>query len=173
MLNKLCKNLLICLLSIIVCGGCSSGEVPTHLVSVTTTPYTIVSEQPNGKLGEKISTTNFYLTATEFEYAESYERQADTGYQYLAVEVQIESRVDNFEDYKLIYARLQDNDGHTYFASFTGKEPFFEDSGPLKKGAIVKGWITFQVPKNSGDFWLIYESPEHPEDGNIVIDLKK
>jgi len=124
--------------------GCSSiNEMPGTFTIVTSTSYGPVSGQP------------------------------ETGNKFIAIKLEVESRVDNFEDFNSSYARLQDKDGNIYFRILAGKEPWLPAQHELVKGSIVTGWITFEVPDSVHELWLIYQSFQRPDNKPIIIDLTK
>lgn len=156
-----------------ICTGCNLFDTPSYQV-VTSTPYSAPSAQLDGIIGDKIPALDFYLTVTEIETANSYNNlQPKKGNKYIAVELEIESRVDNFEDFNSLYARIKDKDGNLYLVIFGGKEPWIPVQNPLKKGAKVKGWVTFEIPEKRNEFWLIYQSFQYPESRPIIIDITK
>jgi len=173
MLRRLLGILLVILVLAVIWGSYNLTNRPSTFTVVTSTPYRPLSGQPDGKIGDKITTWDYHLMVTGFEEANSYDDDdAGIGNKYVAVELEFESRVDNFEDFNSLYATLQNQDA-VYPQVFAVKHPFFEEPYNLSKGSRITGWITYEVPKTAEGFWLVYQSFQHPKDKPIIIDLTK
>jgi hypothetical protein len=150
--------------------ACNTVSQPQYVV-VTTTPISAISEAPDGKIGDQISTNDFNLTVLSVEEASSFENDTPKeGNKYVTVEIEIESRRDNY-DVNPLYARLQDSNSNVYFLIFGGKDPFLEASYGMSKGAKVSGWITYEVPKMADTFLFIYQPWDAAQP--VIVSLNK
>lgn len=166
-------HIFLAILFISVFSACDAVSQPQQLVAITMAPPIAISGKPDGQIGDQIETDVLTFTVLSLDDAISYDvRKPETGNKFIAVEIEIESHIDNFE-LNPLDARLQDSNGKVYFLMFGGKEPSLKRQDGLAKGAKVRGWINYEVPETVKGLWLIYEPVFSTPSKTIIVNLEK
>ena len=133
-----------------------------------------ILEEPDGIIGDRISTKDFTLSVISVEEKVSYgSDKPKTGNKYISIEVNYECLVDYCKA-DSFYARIQDSDGNIYFIpSDKGKAPSLESNFVLSKGNNINRWITYEVPETAKNFLFIYEVYDSTDSQRTIIRLEK
>jgi len=146
--------------------GCTSNTKP----EITNNP--IPSQQTQTfKVGEKIKLGDYYLTVNGFEdyIEENPFGQPKEGNKLFAVDVTVENNGTEPKSYNELDFEIQDSTSYIYTSSIASKEPTLH-SGDLQSSRNVRGWITFEIPKNTLGLELIYQ-PDWWDAGQIIVKL--
>ncbi len=128
------------------------------------------------KIGDSIRQGDYVLTVHGIAdnvppEADIYDRPKE-GNKYYAVDVTIENKGSDVISYNVIYFKLQDSEGYTYDYTGAYKKPWF-GYGDLQLDRKVRGWITFEIPKNLSNLELIFQPiTNNPFDTvQIIVEL--
>jgi len=167
------------LLSVVISACSSSPTQPprSQLIVVTTTPPGVISEDPQGKIGDQVVADNFSVTVVSVEEFKDYSlSKPEPRNLFLAVELLVQSNDPIGIDVNPLFARIQDTSGNIYAAVFGGKGPMLETrmgANQLLEEEEVRGWVTFEIPENAKDLMLVYQPVSLTSDVNVRIDLKR
>jgi hypothetical protein len=126
----------------------------------SSTQNTTVTQTTTYKIGDSVQSGDYVLTVHGIAdnvppETDIYDRPKE-GNKYYAVEVTVENKGSDVISYNVIYFKLQDSEGYTYDYTGAYKKPWF-GYGDLQPGRKVRGWITFEIPKNSSNLELIFQ----------------
>ena len=117
------------------------------------------------KLGDKIVTAYGVAKYTEPNQF----MQPEENNKYMVVDISIENAGTGAISYNTLYFEFQDSNGYIYSRTIVSKEPYF-GQGTLQPGRKARGFIVYEVPKNSSGFELIFTS-SGLNNGQIIINL--
>lgn len=158
-------SLIFCLIFVF---GCSSNTKPEPANNQTPPPQ----QTQTFKVGDKIKLGDYYLTVNGFEdyVDENPFIQPEEGNKFFIVDVTIENNGAEPKSYNELDFEIQDSVSYIYDSYLSLKEPSLQ-SGDLQPGRNVRGWITFEIPKNAQGLELIYQ-PDWWDAGQIIVKLE-
>ena len=115
-----------------------------------------------GQIGETIALNGYTLTVNSVQKLDNFDTSNDIGKAkagniMLAVDITIGSNKAKGVSANGLYASVKDGQGYKYdFTVFGQKEPRIAGTNDIPAGDKVRGWITFEVPKNATGFMLEY-----------------
>lgn len=165
---KFIKNFLLVIAFIFVIIILAAIAIPNYLhmkpgitqPQQSSTQNTKITQTTTYKIGDSVQSGDYVLTVhgiadNVLPETDIYDRPKE-GNKYYAVEVTVENKGSDVISYNVIYFKLQDSEGYTYDYTGSYKEPWL-GYGDLQPGRKVRGWITFEIPKNSSNLELIFQ----------------
>jgi hypothetical protein len=138
----------------------NQSTAPTALPTIRSIPTPTALPQPvKGKIGDTLSQNGYIITVNSAEKSEKYGDYsvAKNGNIFLAADITIQSDKDKDISANIFQVSLKDNQGYKYDIAFSGKSPQLASQNDIPKGDKVRGWVTFEVPKNVKGFTLEYK----------------
>lgn len=136
----------------------------TTTAAATTAAKPAAATAAAGKVGQlgMVKQSGYVLTVNTLEKKSTIsvaglDLSAKAGFQYITLDVTILSEADEDVDANTLYATLKDANGASYNASLLGREPELPTQNNVAKGQMVRGWLTFEVPKSTTGLVFIYE----------------
>lgn len=101
---------------------------------------------------------NVYLIINQKGFYNSGELvfQPKSGFVYYALDITVKSKSSIQISYNLFYFKLKDKQGYEYTPALCDLEPQF-GSGYISLNEKARGFVVFEVPKSSSEFYLFYE----------------
>lgn len=161
--TSLKKKILIGIGIILVIGAIANSNksnqpkiVGTNQQSPETKEETEDKTPTSFKIGDIINYENYTVTVKEMADCVG-TLKAQEGNKYIIFDVLQENSSDQEANYNLLNFKAQDQKDFVYNPTFFGcKNPSFT-SGVLEKGQKSRGYVTFEVPKDSTITTLIYK----------------
>jgi hypothetical protein len=126
-----------------------------------------------GKVGQKLEYKGYALTVLSVDTADDYSgaRAARAGNKLVAVEVLVESGVARGAHWDADHSRLATRDGTLHKARSTGKAPVAQPVQDIPKGASVRGWVTYEIPKGIRVARFEFELPSAFDNVILKVEL--
>ena len=114
-----------------------------------------------GKIGQTMTLKGYQITVNGIEKKDNFGTsdftKAKDGNTFIAVDLTVASTQDKGVNPNGLSATLKDGNGYKYSIKPTGyKEPLFPGQNDLPAGDKVRGWVTYEVPKNATGLVLEY-----------------
>ncbi|MDD3647551.1 MAG: DUF4352 domain-containing protein [Candidatus Dojkabacteria bacterium] len=165
----------------LLCGGCIFFTVIVGDTNNANEPTKVgdsnSSSQQQGekefKIGDKVKLGDIQLEVKEFDanvISDNEYIQPSEGMKYVAVDVKVTYLGGGSESVDSYDFSLSDEEGYSYdYSWYDLKSPKLE-SKTLSKDMIVRGWLTFEVSKNSKKLTISYK-PNMFLDDSIEVEL--
>ena len=129
----------------------------------------------SGKLSQRIDHNGYIMTVTQIDIADDFPdaRKAREGNKLVAVELIVESGARSGVHVSPSHIRLIDGSNRDYKPRTTGKAPILKEYFDIAKGTLVRGWLTFEVPKGVRKMTLVNELPQGFKYVEIKIALQE
>ena len=129
----------------------------------------------SGKLGQRIDHKGYIMTVAQIDIGEDFPdaRKAREGNKLVAVELIVESNARSGVHISPSHIRLIDGSNRDYKPRTTGKAPILKEQFDIAKGTLVRGWLTFEVPKGVRKLTLVNELPQDFKYVEIKIALEE
>jgi hypothetical protein len=124
------------------------------------------------RVGERIRLGDEeYLTVTQVDpnVSSTTAFQPAAGNKWVAALLQIEGINPQGATYNEFYCKARDQDGYEYIFDIFGKDPQLQSSNDLQPGAIVQGWVTFEVPVATKSLTLVYQAGFRGEPVEVTL----
>jgi len=109
-------------------------------------------------IGNEINFGNYTMQVTTYEEKAYYNSafRPESGNKLIAVEFLLSNIWQSKVEYNALEFKIMDENSYEYrTVTFGFKKPYFS-SGDVQSGRKERGWITFEVPKNSNKFEVKY-----------------
>jgi hypothetical protein len=150
----------------------TATTVATTKAVVTTAAPTTAAATPTvvAKVGQPIPSNGYILTINSFEKADTSGPYITpkAGNTFAILDITIESAKDKGVNVNPFYGKIRDSKGYSY-TSTVGKTPALDYTNDLPAGQKLRGWVTYEIPKDATE--LVYEYAPPVIGAKIVISV--